>query len=112
MNHRSDSRRVLDRAGSDGEGDGDELADLLADPHCRYLLEYLRQHEDPADVSTLTEYVVAEVTDTSPDSVSADVQRRVQTWLHHGQLPTLDRYGVVDFDADAGTVSLADTRPS
>jgi len=56
----------------------------------------------------VTEYVVSELTDTPPDSISPDVQRRVQTWLHHGQLPALDSYGLVEFDPETGTVSLTE----
>lgn len=84
----------------------DELADILADPHCRLLLEYLRETENPATVSAITTHVVSEITGTAPDSVPQDVVRRVQTWLHHGQLPTLDAHGVVDFDPESGVVDL------
>lgn len=108
MSHGTNSRRIVDRRRTGTEGSTEEIADLLADPHCRYLLEYLRKHDEPATVEAITQYVVAEITDTPPEEVSGDVQRRVQTWLHHGQLPTLDSYGIVDFDADDDTVSLAD----
>ena len=88
---------------------GDEsLEELLSDPHCRYLLQYLRENEGPAELPAVARHVVAGITHTEPDEVTEDVQRRVQTWLHHGQLPRLDDHGVVDFDPDAGTVALAD----
>lgn len=88
-------------------GSSDErLEDVLDDPHCKYLLEYLRREAGPVDESTLARHVVAQITDTPPEEVADEVQRRVQIWLHHGQLPVLDEYGVVEFDADAGVVSL------
>lgn len=90
----------------------ERLEDVLDDPHCKHLLDYLRQENDPVDESTLARHVVAQITDTTPEEVADEVQRRVQTWLHHGQLPVLDEYGVVEFDADAGEVSLGQDEPT
>lgn len=84
----------------------EELEDVLDDPHCRHLLDILSERDGPVPVSTLSKHVVSRITDADPSEVDDDVQRRVQTWLHHGQLPVLDEYGVVEFDADAGEVSL------
>lgn len=84
----------------------DGLEDVLDDPHCRYLLEYLEREDGAVSEATLARHVVARITETSPGAVADGVQRRVQIWLHHGQLPVLDDYGVVEFDAATGTVSL------
>lgn len=84
----------------------EELADALDDPHCRHLLDILDGEDGPVQEPALARRVVARITGTTSDAVDDDVQRRVQTWLHHGQLPVLDEYGVVEFDADAGEVSL------
>lgn len=89
----------------------DRLSELLADPHCRYLIEYLEAGDDPATLADAATHVVARITDSEPDDVPPDVVRRVKTWLHHGQLPELDEHGIVDFDPDAGTVSLASDEP-
>lgn len=88
----------------------EELEEVLNDPHCRHILDYLRCEDDPVSESTLARHVVAKITNTEPEEVGDDVQRRVQTWLHHGQLPVLDEYGVVEFDADSGEVSLSQNR--
>jgi len=96
------------RGRSPEEFEDRELTDLLSDPHCRYLLKCLRERDNPVSVSALTRFVVAEVTDTSPDEVPDTVCRRVQTWLHHGQLPALADHGVLVFDPESGAVSLAD----
>ena len=87
---------------------GERLEEILDDPHCRHLLDCLREADGPVPEDTLARRVVARITDTPPEEVSDEVQRRVQTWLHHGQLPTLDEYGLVEFDADAGVVSLGE----
>lgn len=92
-----------------GVENGDEgLSDLLSDPHCRYLLEFLREQTNPVSVSALARYVAAEITASSAEEVPDNVHRRVQTWLHHGQLPALVEHGILLFDPDSGVVSLAD----
>lgn len=85
----------------------EDLGGLLTDPHCRYLLKYLRENTNPVSVTEVARYVVAEITDTSVEDAPDDVHRRVQTWFHHGQLPALDEHGIVVFDPESGTVTLA-----
>ena len=94
--------RGTNAAGSAAE----KLEDVLDDPHCRHLLDILSEEEGPVSELPLARRVVARITNTRSESVDEDVARRVQTWLHHGQLPVLDEHGLVEFDADAGEVSL------
>jgi hypothetical protein len=108
MFHRSEGPTVADGRESRSDDATEEAVDLLSDPHCRYLLAYLRRRDEPASVSTASRHVVAGITDSSPETVPQDVLRRVRTWFHHGQLPTLDSYGVIDFDPETSTVSLSD----
>lgn len=108
MNHRADESLVIDGHQTDEGAREAELDELLTDPHCRYLLQYLAAADGAVTVSAAARYVVGGITDTDPDEVTGDVQRRVQTWLHHGQLPALDARGVVTFDPEAGTVRLSD----
>lgn len=101
--------RAAAREEIEGDGnsrDDEDLADLAEDPHCRYLLECLRDSEGPVPVSVLARHVVAGLTDTPPSDVPEDVRRRVATWLHHGQIPALESRGVVEFDADEEVVRL------
>lgn len=91
-----------------GVGGSEETEDLLSDPHCRHLVEYLRERREPVDVERLAAHVVARVRDVPVEAVEPEVRRRVQTWLHHGQLPALSAHGVVDYDAETGTVRLVD----
>lgn len=92
--------------GEQSKDDREDLADLLTDPHCRLLLEYLHQQNGPASVSAATRYIVTEITGTKPVDDADSASRRVQTWLHLGQLPVLDEHGIVDFDPETGTVAL------
>jgi hypothetical protein len=100
-NHSSNSTR--DRHSTDSD-----FADLMEDPHCRYLLDYLQRAEGDTQVSAASRYVVAEMTGGPPDGVPESAQRRAQTWFHHGLLPELDEKDLVDFDPEAGTVRLAE----
>lgn len=108
MFHWTEGPTIADGRESRSDDATEEIVDLLSDPHCRYLLAYLKRRDEPASVSTASREVVADITDSSPENVPEDVLRRVRTWFHHGQLPTLDDYGVVDFDPETSTVSLSD----
>jgi len=108
MTHGADETAVVDRRETDTDARAERIADALEDPHCRYLLRYLRDADGPTSVSEVATYVVAQITDTDPDDISPDVAERVQTWFYHGQLPMLDDHGVIEFDPDSGTVRLAD----
>jgi predicted transcriptional regulator len=111
MTHAVDEAAVGDSRLGDTSIDADRLSDALEDPHCRYLLTYLRDTSGPVSISEVATYVVAQITDSSPDEVPNDVLRRVQTWFYHGQLPMLDDHGVVEFDPDSRTVKLAEDSP-
>ncbi|WP_436912287.1 DUF7344 domain-containing protein [Halosimplex marinum] len=108
MTHGADETAIVDRHETDTGARSERLADALEDPHCRYLLRYLRESDEPASVAEVATHVVAGITDDDPENVSDDVRQRVQTWFYHGQLPMLDDHGVIEFDPDSGTVRLAD----
>ena len=111
MAHGVNEATVVDRRLEDTGVDSDRLGDALDDPHCRYLLKYLRDTSGSASVSDCATYVVAQITDSPREEVSNDVLRRVQTWFYHGQLPMLDDHGVVEFDPNSRTVRLTDDPP-
>lgn len=117
MSHRTGDSIVIGRGQPESTARDDErdefegLEELLSDPHCRYLLQYLTDTDGPVPLSAAARHVVGQITDTDPEDVGEDVQRRVQIWLHHGQLPALDDHGVVSFDPESGTVSLVDDSP-
>lgn len=97
-----------DDLGPRADTESEALAELLADPHCRYLLAFLWRTDRPAAVDTAARHIAGELTGADPASVPENVKRRVGTWLHHGQLPALATHGLVDFDPDGRTVELAD----
>lgn len=107
MNHRGETGPLSDPRGRQRRRDED-LEELLDDPHCRYLLDHLAEADGAVPVEELARHVVAGITDQPVDDVTPDVQRRVQTWLHHGQLPMLDDHGIVAFDPESGEARLLD----
>lgn len=92
----------------DGATQQEMLADLLSDPHCKHLLVLLRERNGAAEVEDVSRDIVGRMTGAPADQVPANVERRVQTWLHHGLLPTLDEQGIVEFDPEQRTVALTD----
>lgn len=90
---------------TDGAGRGsrsrplDAIFELLVAQRRREVLYVLYRRPGPITVSELTDEV-ASVEETPPE--------RVATALHHVHLPKLDERGVVNYDAEAGTVRLVD----
>lgn len=84
------------------------LADLLSDPHCKHLLVLLSERDGATGVEDVSRDIVGRMTDVPADQVPPNVERRVQTWLHHGLLPTLDEQRIIEFDPDQRTVALTD----
>jgi len=88
----------------DGSESGD-IEELLADPHVRCLLQHVHESNGPVELQTLATHVAAGVTDTPPEDVPDTVRDRVQTFLHHGQIPELVRHDLVEFDRESNLVS-------
>ncbi|NHN42696.1 hypothetical protein G9C85_13805 [Halorubellus sp. JP-L1] len=84
----------------------EDLRDVLSDPYGRAAVTYLYRTGGTVDLDDLARGCVALLDDSEPEDVGEESVRRVRTWLHHGHLPTLEAYGVVDYDPDADTVRL------
>jgi predicted transcriptional regulator len=87
---------------SDGSLSLDEMFDLLADRHRRYLFEYLAKEADPTvplddAVSYVTDQL-AEETDYRP------TDEDVKGQLHHAHIPRLADSGLVEFDERSETI--------
>lgn len=84
----------------------DDISDLLSDPYTRNLLRCLRDADGEASLHALAERVASSVTGQDVEAIDTDTCRQVETFLHHGQLPELAKYGIVDYDAEEGRVTL------
>jgi hypothetical protein len=78
----------------------DDIFELLSNKRRRYAIHYLSTTEDGvATLSDLVEQVVTWETETSPNDVPDDYQRRVEASLHHTHLPKLADANIIDYDA-------------
>ena len=85
------------------------LRALAAEPR-RMLYTYLAEH-DAATVTELTDVVVGWVNARGRDADACNWDD-TRTALHHRHLPVLDDAGIVTYDADQQTATLASLPPS
>ncbi|MDQ2071543.1 DUF7344 domain-containing protein [Haloarcula sp. NS06] len=94
-------------SGSSSERLDTLLRALAAEPR-RMICTYLAEH-DSATVTELTDVVVGWLKTRGRDACNWDDTR---TALHHQHLPILDDAGIVTYDADQQTATLASLPPS
>lgn len=87
----------------------DDLFKTLSNRRRRYVLHYLKQHVGKGDIPirTLAEQVAAWENGVTSGSVNSKQRKRVYTALHQTHLPRMDRMGIIDYDANRGTVAMA-----
>lgn len=106
----ADDRTGFDRLPED-DSPFEDLRDVLADPYGRAAVTYLYRTTGEVDLDDLARGTLGLVQDRDRDDVREESVRRVRTWLHHGHLPALEEYGVVDYDPEAGRVRLFQHEP-
>jgi hypothetical protein len=79
---------------------------VLSNRRRRYAIHYLKQVGEPVDVSTLAEQVAAWENDKSVGELSSQERKRVYISLYQSHLPTLEKRGLVAYDADRKVVDL------
>lgn len=85
----------------------DVVFELLSSPRRRYILYYLRQSDEPVELTTLAEQVAAWENETDVDTITEQERKRVYVSLYQTHVPRLDEAGVIEYDKDSGMVSLA-----
>ncbi|MDX1744669.1 MAG: hypothetical protein R3324_01920 [Halobacteriales archaeon] len=80
---------------------------LLADRRRRYALHYLMQRGEPVTLRDLAEQVAAWENRKPADQLGAQERKRVYIALYQSHMPSMDREGVVEYDADRGEIALA-----
>lgn len=85
------------------------LFDALSHRDRRIVLYYLREHET-ATVDGLVDLVAGWV-EAGPGPNEPVDRTSVRAGLHHVHLPTLDSAGLVEYDADTGSVALVECPP-
>ncbi len=81
---------------------------MLSCQRRRYVMHYLLQREASASLHELSKQLAAWENDISVEEVTYKQRLRVYTAMRQSHLPKMDDNGVVEFDANAGTVSLTE----
>jgi len=86
----------------------DTIFSMLSNQRRRYVLYYLNQEGGPVSLRDLAEQIAAWENDVPVSELDYKQRKRVYTSLHQTHLPKLDDVGIVDYDRDGGTITLAD----
>jgi hypothetical protein len=86
----------------------DRIYDLLKNERRRVVLDYLRDHETPASLGSVTDYVASVQNGVDVDEVSTQERKRVYVSLFQTHLPKMADQAALRFDNDEGTVACAE----
>ena len=84
----------------------DLVFDILSSSRRRFVLYYLRQVDEPVDLTELAEEVAAWENECSVEELTTQQRKRVYVSLYQTHVPKLESVGLVDYDRDSGEVSL------
>lgn len=85
----------------------DTIFDILSNSRRRYVLYYLDQEPESIQLTDLAEHVAAWENGTDVDSLGKKESKRVYVSLYQTHIPKLAEAGLIEYDKEAGTVSLA-----
>ena len=89
-----------------GTLDRTDIHDILRNDRRRHVLTSLRGDDGSMSLRDLSEVIATE--ETGEDPAPRNVRQSVYVSLHQTHLPKLDDHGVVEYDTDAKTVTLAE----
>lgn len=84
----------------------DLVFDILSNPRRRYVLFYLREHEDEIGLQELASEVAAWENEVEVEELTRAQRKRVYVSLYQTHIPKLESAGIVEHDSEAGTVRL------
>jgi len=95
---------------ADDQLDRDDIFEILSNRRRRYILHYLKQHDDgtEANLREVVDQVAAWENSTSIENLNSTSRKRVYTAIKQSHLPKLKDKGVIEFDRQRGTMSLTD----
>jgi hypothetical protein len=84
----------------------EQIFEILSNERRRLVLGYLRQHAgtDQIDFRDLVDQVAAWENDTTRNEVDSADRKCVYTALRQTHLPKLDKFGVIEYDHQRGTI--------
>jgi len=86
----------------------DTVFDVLSSPRRRYLLYYLRTVGGAAELNEIAQQVAAWENGIEVERIERQQRKRVYVSLYQSHVPRLAEVGIIEYDADAGVVALAD----
>lgn len=84
----------------------DLVFDILSSSRRRMVLYYLRQHNGVGSVKELAQHIAAMENEIPVEEVNRAQEKRVYVSLYQTHLPKLADAMIIDYDKDAGKVSL------
>lgn len=82
-----------------------EIFDVLSSERRRFVLSYLLDGDGTATLNELARELGSREYDTDPDELTDTQRRRLYVSLYQTHVPKMENYGIVEYDADSGTVS-------
>lgn len=89
----------------------DQMFDILSSSRRRYTLYYLRQQNEPVQLTDLAEELAAWENDTTVEELSSQARKRVYVSLYQTHAPKLEEAGLITYDADTGEIALREDAP-
>lgn len=106
------STKILERDdssdGATGEFSREVVFEMLSNQRRRYVIHYLLDADEEAELRELARAVAAWENDKRPDAVTSQERRRAYNALQQAHLPKMDDAGLIRFDSSRGTVSASE----
>lgn len=99
--------RTTENDSGPGAVDGpsrDQLYNVLGNRRRRFVIHYLKGHDEPVEIGDLAERVAAWENDCGMGEVTSTQRKRTYTALQQSHLPVMNDARIVEFDKDRGVV--------
>jgi DNA-binding transcriptional ArsR family regulator len=94
---------------ADEELDIGKIFEILKNKRRRRVIEFLNEQEDEkTTLSVLAEHIAAEENDVDVSQITSSQRKRVYIGLYQCHLPKMDKYGIIDYQQNRGTIELRD----
>ena len=92
---------------SDTQLDQNVVFDILSSARRRYAISILNRRDEPMQLTELAEEIAALEADTTVEDLTKQQRKRVYVSLYQTHVPKMEEVGIVSYDGDEGTVTLA-----
>lgn len=86
----------------------DTVFDLLSNPRRRFVLHYLKEHDEPVELNDLAAEIAAKENDVPTDELTSQQRKRAYVSLYQTHVPKLEEVGVIEYDSDTGEIALTE----